>query len=558
MKRLAILHIILIFPFIVYSGGILTSEIPSKEKPMQRIEITSIDSLGNLETQMNYPDEFLEDIFASKMDSLMNSWYVRNAYDIDSRVSNDTIFENFINFEDIEGNLNVGRSLPDSIYIQRLSAIHSPIDLSFNTTVKNVITLYTERRRDQVEVMLGLANYYFPMFEEILDKYEMPIELKYMAIIESALNARALSRAGACGLWQFMYGTGKMYGLEINSYVDERRDPLKSTEAAARYLNDLYNIYNDWHMVIAAYNCGPGNVNKAIRRSGGRDYWSIYYRLPRETRGYVPAFIAATYVMNYYKLHNLTPRQTTFNIITDTIMVNNYLHFDQITASLGLDIEQLRDINPMYRRDVIPATNDKPYPLRLPIGTINRFVDHESDIYAYNREVYFPNNQIKNPDQKTAQQFVPVDEKGKARIHYTVKSGDNVGFIAEWFKVRIADLRYWNNIRGNLIRVGQRLVIYVPENKADHFKAFNAMSFEEKQRAAGKNPTNAPVSIAATSSNNNSIDPSYEYYTVRQGDNLWVISQKYPGITATDIQNLNNIKNTRSLYAGQQLKIKKK
>lgn len=558
MRRIFILPIVFIFPFLVFASGILTGELPSKEKPMQRIEITSIDSLGNLEIQKTYPDEFLEDIFASKMDSLMNSWYIRNAYDIDSRVSNDTIFENFINFEDIEGNLNVGRSLPDSIYIQRLSAIHSPIDLSFNTTVKNVITLYTERRRDQVEIMLGLANYYFPMFEEILDKYEMPIELKYMAIIESALNARALSRAGACGLWQFMYGTGKMYGLEINSYVDERRDPLKSTEAAARYLNDLYNIYSDWHMVIAAYNCGPGNVNKAIRRSGGRDYWSIYYQLPRETRGYVPAFIAATYVMNYYKLHNLTPRQTTFNIITDTIMVNNYLHFDQITVSLGLDIEQLRDINPMYRRDVIPATNDKPYPLRLPMGTINRFVDHESDIYAYNREVYFPNNQIKNPDQKTAQQFIPVDEKGKARIHYTVKSGDNIGFISEWFKVRIADLRYWNNIKGNLIRVGQRLVIYVPENKADHFKAFNAMSFEEKQRAAGKNPTNAPVSIAAATSNNSSIDPSYEYYTVRQGDNLWVISQKYPGISATDIQNLNNIKESRSLSVGQQLKIKKK
>ena len=241
--------------------------IPEKARPMQRIEIASIDTSGNLETHMVYPDEFLGMVIEEKMDSLMSSWFVRNAYDINSIVQFDSLPENFLDIDDAETFQSSGNILPDSSYIQRLSAIETPIDLSFNSTVKNVITLYTEKRREQVEIMLGMANFYFPIFEEILDKYNMPQELKYMAIIESALNAKALSRAGASGLWQFMYGTGKMYGLEITSFVDERRDPIKASDAAAHYLNDLYKIYNDWHLVIAAYNCGPGNVNKAIRRS---------------------------------------------------------------------------------------------------------------------------------------------------------------------------------------------------------------------------------------------------------------------------------------------------
>ena len=417
-----------------------------------------------------------------------------------------------------------------------------------------MIVLYTEKRRNQVEIMLGLANYYFPMFEEILDKYEMPLELKYMAVIESALNARAFSRAGACGLWQFVYGTGKMYNLEITSYVDERKDPVKATEAAAKYLKDLYTIYKDWHLVIAAYNCGPGNVNRAIRRSGGkRDYWTVYYRLPRETRGYVPAFIAAAYTMNFYKLHNLTPRQPSFNIVTDTIMVNNYLHFDQVASTLGLDIEMLRDINPMYRRDIIPATPDKPYPLRLPQESISRFIDLEQNIFAYKRDEYFPNNQIKNPSQ-TAYHYVPVDVKGKGRVYYTVKSGDNVGYIAEWFEIRAADLRYWNNIHGNLIRVGQKLLIYEPEDKVEYYQAFNTMSFQEKQNKVGKSLSASQKEVRKEAP----IDANYVYYTVRRGDNLWDIAKQFPGISASDIQRLNNISDSRSLYIGQNLKIHKK
>lgn len=522
----------------------------SKAKPMQRIEIAGIDTLGNLDTLMVYPDEFIDDIFTEKMDSMMNNWFIKKAYNINDRVDFENITDDLLNYStnDIESKYE---SLPDSIYIQRLAAITSQIDLSYNSNVKEMIELYTNRRRKQVEIMLGLANYYFPIFEKTLDKYEMPLELKYMAIIESALNAKAFSRAGACGLWQFMYETGKMYGLEVNTFIDERKDPLKATDAAARYLNDLYKIYNDWHLVIAAYNCGPGNVNKAIARSGGkRDYWTIYYRLPKETRGYVPAYISATYVMNYYKLHNLTPLEPSFNVITDTIMVNDYLHLQQVASTLGIDIELLRDINPMYRRDIIPATKTKAYPLKLPIDFINRFISNELEVFSYNRNEYFPNNQIKNPNQ-TATNYTPVDIKGKSKVYYTVKSGDTVGFISEWFKIRTADLRYWNNIKGNLIRVGQKLVIYTPESKADYYKTFNNMSFAEKQKTIGKSAT-----VASVENKEVNIDPKFHYYTVKSGDNLWSIAKKYPGISAENIQQLNNITSTKSLYIGQKLKIK--
>lgn len=520
--------------------------------PLQRTELTGIDSLGNLDTIKAYSEEIQEYLFTMQMDSLMNNWFVRNAYNIDSMTVADPDSTFLLFNEDFE---RLNAPLSDSVYIARLGSLNSYIDLSYNKTVGSVISLYTERKRNQVAIMLGLANYYFPMFEEILDKYNLPIELKYMAIIESALNARAFSRAGACGLWQFMYGTGKMYGLEINTFVDERRDPLKSTEAAARYLSDLYNIYRDWHLVIAAYNCGPGNVNKAIKRSGGtRDYWSIYYRLPKETRGYVPAFIAAAYTMNYYKLHGIVPQQASFNIITDTIMVNNYLHFEQVSSQLGLDIEMLRDINPMYRRDIIPATPEKPYPLCLPQESVLAFIQNEQPIFSYKREEFFPNNKIKNPEQ-TSYQYVPGDVKGKDKVFYTVKSGDNLGFISQWFRVRAADIRYWNNIHGNLIRVGQKLVIYVPAGKGDYFKDFNSMSFNDKQKTIG---AAIPVTQTASSSTLATNDETFLYYTVKKGDNLWSIAQQYPGVSAENIKQLNNITNTRGLSVGQKLKIKKK
>jgi len=483
-------------------------------------------------------DENLNDIFSATIDSAGNNWMIRNSLNKDSAEISLEYFP---------------KNLPDSVYIHRLMDTEQVIDLSYNKVVRNFIQMYTEKKRDKVEVMLGLSEYYFPMFEEIFDKYELPLELKYLAVIESALNPKAYSRAGANGLWQFMYGTAKIMKLEITSFVDERRDPVKSTDAAARFLKQLYDMYGDWHLAIAAYNCGPGNVNRAIRRSGGKtNYWEIYYRLPRETRGYVPAFIAATYMMNYYKEHNLVPIVPEMPTNVDTIMINNYLHFDQIEATLHIDKEQLLALNPMYRRNVIPAKPDKPYPLVLPTEKINEFIDKDTTVFAWEREKYFPNNTLIKPTESTSGYFTPADVKGKAKVIYKVKAGDNVGFISSWFHVRQNDLCYWNNIHRNMIRVGQKLVVYVPQKDKKKYEKVNSMGFAQKQAMVGK-----PVTMASAPKQE-PLDPNYEYYTVKRGDSIWDIAQKYTGITSDEIMKLNNISNEKGLYIGQKLKIKKK
>jgi len=522
----------------------------------ENVETFYLDSTIVLDSFMIAPNEIFDDIFSEKFDSLMNDWYIRNAYNIDSSVNSITTGHSVTFCDEVNQIESPIQSLSDSIYIQRLSSINSFIDLSYNESVKKMIEFYSVRIRSKVEVMLGLANYYFPMFEEIFDKYQIPTELKYMAIIESALNAKALSRVGASGLWQFMYGTGKNYGLEVNSYIDERRDPLKATEAAARYLNDLYKIYNDWHLVIAAYNCGPGNINKAIARSGGkRDYWSVYYRLPRETRGYVPAFISAAYIMNYYRYHNLTPRIPAFQITSDTIIVSDYLHLKQVAEGLSIDVEILRELNPMFKKDIIPAKNGKTYPLVLPTEYVAKFIENEKEIFALNREAFFPNNKIKEPEKITgttsSTAYVP-DTKGKTKVQYTVKTGEVIGQIAGYFNTKVADIKYWNNIRGNLIRVDQKLTIYVPNDMVEDCKDIENMSYNEKQRLLGKTIAQ-PIIVKDPLS-----DPTYVYHVVKNGDNLWEIAKKYPGVTAEEIKSLNNITNTRGLYIGQKLKIMKK
>ena len=518
--------------------------------------------------------------FAHDLDAMVSSLFSQNNYVVDTTSFVDSLGVFFIDgFNEPYDSELVRGVLPDSVYIRRLQGLESVVELPYNETVQSVITMYTERKRKNVETMLGLAAYYFPMFEETFDKYGIPLELKYMAVIESALNASARSRAGAMGLWQFMYGTGKLYGLEVSSYVDERRDPIKATDAAARYLKTLYDIYGDWHLVIAAYNCGPGNVNKAISRSGGkRDYWSIYYRLPKETRTYVPAFIAASYVMNYYKHHNLTPKKVTFPIVTDTIMISDYLNLKQVSEYMGLDLQTLRELNPMYRVDVIPARPEKPYPLCLPQEYVMGFLSNQDSVLAFNRNSYFPNNTIKTPTSSNSNNNLaartPTNIEGRDKVLYTVKQGDNPGFIAQWFDVKLSDLKYWNNMRNNTIRVGQKLVIYVPEGKGDYYLAFNNLTFEEKNAAIGKtaptiasNKTTEAPSVAnaktltpttQATTNNQMANAEFEIYTVRKGDNLWEIAKRYPGVSAETIKSLNNIKNPRDLYIGQKLKIQPK
>ncbi len=487
---------------------------------------------------MPAPDEDVNDVFTEQMDSLLNSSYIRELFHFD--------------FSELDTLDIYPQNISDSAYIARLQNIQEVIPLSFNNTVKNVIKFYTERRREQVEVMLGLSAYYFPIFEETLDRYNMPLELKYLPVIESALNPKAVSRVGATGLWQFMYGTGKQMGLEVTSFVDERRDPVKSTDAAIRYLKYLYNTYNDWYLAIAAYNCGPGNVNRAIRRSGNKkNYWQIYYHLPKETRGYVPAFIAAAYVMNYHREHNLRARMPEIPLQADTLFIHDYLHFEQVEAMLDVDKDLVRALNPMYRRDVVPAKPEKPYPLTLPADRVLEFLENDSLIFAHERHKHFPDNRLGEPSSGTATAYNPGNIAGKARLVYTVKSGDNLGFIAAWYKVRISDLRHWNNIRGNMIRVGQKLSVYVPENQKQHFEKINSMTLAQKQAQAGK-----PVPASASRQTASAQSGDYEYYTVKKGDTVWDIARRYSGVTPQEILRLNNLTNNSNLNVGQRLRIR--
>jgi len=553
-KKISVLLIILL-SHITYSVKTYAEGKPMI-LPMPRIEVALIDSNGQLDTFKAYPDEFIDDVMSAKVDSMANDYYIKTIFNLDS-ISNPVFSEdNLVPGDSVDLNLGMANDLTDSLIIKRLADISSFIDLSFNSKVKDMIEFYTKKRHDKIETMLGLTNFYFPMIEETLDKYNLPLELKYMAVIESAMNARAVSRVGASGLWQFMYKTGKLYDLEVNSYIDERYDPIKATDAAARYLKDLYSIYGDWHLVIAAYNCGPGNINRAIARTGGKqDYWEIYHRLPRETRGYVPAFIAAAYTINYYKEHNLTPKEPVFNITTDTIVINNYLNLNQVASVLNLDLQIIRDLNPIYKKDIIPATPTKTYALTLPEEAVIKFIEQDSLVFAYNRSTYFPNNTIKNPSQ-SSYTYVPTDITGKKKIIHTVKSGDVPGAIAQKYHLRIADLKSLNNMRGNLIRVGQKLVVYVPDNTASK-KSAEAVS--DKVIAKTNNtPDNTTMASADTGGSNISSEDSYIYYTVRRGDNLWDIAKQYPGISAEEIKELNKITNTRGLYIGQKLKIMKK
>lgn len=472
--------------------------------------------------------------FEDNLDSLLNLWYVKNSVKTNYDISNDNVYSDIPEF-------------PDSVYIERLKNIPSIINLPYNSIVRNYIHVYTKKRRENVQAMIGLSDYYFPIIEEIFEGYGIPTELKYMAIIESALNPNAVSRVGATGMWQFMYGTARMYNLTVNSYVDERRDPVKSAHAAAKFMQDLYSIFNDWTLVIAAYNCGPGNVNKAIRRTGGkRDFWELYYYLPRETRGYVPAYIAAAYTMNYYQEHYISPVIPEISMATDTIMIYDNLHLKQVSEVLGIPYQLIRDLNPQYKIDIIPAKGTK-YPITIPMDYTGKFISNQDSIFRYKDSLFFTaDNTIKSPQKSY---YIPQAPTGREKLVYTVKSGDNLGFIAEWYNVGLSDLRYWNNIRGNTIRVGQNIAVYVKKDNVSKYSNINSLSFEEKQRRIGKS-TVLPDEVEVSPATGNVV-----YYKVRSGDTLWDIAKKYPGVTEKEIMKLNNLSSGRSLKAGQTIKI---
>ncbi|MEG2573897.1 MAG: transglycosylase SLT domain-containing protein [Bacteroides sp.] len=376
------------------------------------------------------------------------------SYEIDSLLSDWNSRSYIIGNGDCQTK-DVNPLFSDSEYIDRLSRIPSIMEMPYNDIVRKFIDIYTGRLRHNTSYMLGAANFYIPIFEEALDVYNIPQELKYLPIIESALQPTAVSRVGAAGLWQFMIGTGKYYGLESNSLIDERRDPIKSTWAAARYLKDLYAIYQDWNLVIAAYNCGPGNINKAIRRAGGsKDYWAIYNYLPKETRGYVPAFIAANYVMTYYCDHNICPMENTLPTNTDTVQVTKDLHFEQIADICGINVAQIRSLNPQYKRDIVPG-NTKSYPLRLPQNYISTFIDSQDTIYTHRANELF----TKRKTVSAREDAVSKQYSSRKTTYHKIRNGDTLSTIARKYGVSVSSIKKWNNLRSTRIAAGKRLKI---------------------------------------------------------------------------------------------------
>ena len=402
--------------------------------------------------------------------------------------------------------------------LQKLNA-KTPFNIEYNPALESVIKRFLKDRRQSLERLLGLSHFYFPMFEYELDKYDLPLEIKYLAIVESALKPRAKSRVGATGLWQFMFTTGKMYGLDVSSYVDERSDPVKSTEAAAKYLAKLYEIFGDWDLALAAYNSGPGNVTKAIRRSGGyENYWNIRNYLPRETAGYLPAFLATMYIFEYADEHGFNKQKPMFNYVeTDTIRVKQMITLDQVSEVTGVNIEALQFLNPSYKLDIIPYIEDENYVLRLPKEAIGVFVSNEETIYAFAQSEF-------DKREKPLPQFFEEDTKTR----YTVRTGDYLGKIARKFGVRVNDIKRWNGLRSNNIRAGQRLTIYI----------------------------RSPRSTTAVTNSNESSLGEVKVYIVRQGDSLWSIAQKFPGVSVQNIKDWNGISGNK-LKPGMKLKVSK-
>lgn len=396
----------------------------------------------------------------------------------------------------------------DSVYQHRMEVLNarSPFEFVYNDRVRTFINLYANNRRDLTERMMGLGELYFPMFEEQLDRHNIPLEMKYLAVVESALNPTARSRVGATGLWQFMYHTGRMYGLEVNSYVDDRSDPLLATIAACEFLNDLYDIYGDWSLVIAAYNAGPGNINRAIRRAGGvKDFWLIRHFLPRETQNYVPAFIAVTYVMEHADEHNLFAVPTAYTYLdVDTIMVKQEISLRNISQLLDIPLDHLRHLNPAFRQNIIPYRPENPYALRLPKEFTGLFMANEDAIYNF-----------RTPEQIRQEELAA--RMAETTVH-VVSRGEVLGTIARRYGTTVREIQQLNNLRGTVIRTGQRLVVRAPA---------------------------APPSPGRTTAN---------VHVVRRGESLSLIANRYR-ISVNNILEWNNLGST-VIYPGQQLIIR--
>ena len=489
---------------------------------------------ANEETLPNLPEEFeftpnsdnttsfvgdsltlIPESLEMDVDSLLNSWHARyfTGKYTDCLDSNDA------------------PEVSDSTYIERLNRLPRIIKMTYNQQVKDYISLYVNRRSRLLRYILGMADHYFPMIEEILDQHGLPIELKYLAAVESALNPTAVSRMGATGMWQFMLRTGKVYGLEINSLVDERRDPVKATHAACRYFKDMYQIYGDWNLVMASYNCGPGNVNKAIRRAGGKtDFWDIYPYLPRETRNYVPFFIAVNYAMNYYCEHNICPAQTNLPASTDTIMVNEMLHLAQLSETLNISIDQLRALNPQFRRDIVPG-NQRPFAINLPSQAAYQFITLQDTIFKHRANELLP---IGDNDVTMAS----IGASTPDVLTHVVKKNETLGKIARDYGVKVNDIMSWNDMKTTNLSIGKRLRIYTSGGP---------------RPASTQKPTTQTAPTAQAPKATGSTSPAT--YKVKSGDSLYTIA-KASGTTVEKLKSHNNLTSTK-LKVGQILKIPK-
>lgn len=507
-----------------------------------------------------YPESFEAD--TRKM---LEGWYMKNYMATDDRYKTlgDTRYD-------------------DNTIRERLSKLPTVIELPYNQVVRSYIDRYTQQGREQVTVLLGLSHYYLPIFEQALEERGLPLELKYLPVIESGLNPNAVSKHGAAGLWQFMIATAKGMGLEVNSLVDERRDPYLSSRKAAQYLSDLFATYNDWSLAIAAYNCGPGAVNKAIRRAGGdpkkHDFWSIYNYLTPETRGYVPMFIAANYVMNYYPEHNISPVIPTKPLITDTLHISNPVHFNQISAVLDIPVDELRVLNPQFRADMIPGCADHAYTLVLPSQQVHAYLMSEDAIKNYEAEKYAHRTNVEpgeaplvaqssetdvaNSDSDDDDTTLPVasasQTKGMRTVTHKVKPGESLASIATAYGVTPEEIKKLNSLRRNAVRTGQILRVNTASTEGVAEAPDQVNMTPDRSEHTWEATTSTPASSKKTAAAQKNQKTQHKAATatshkLKSGDTLSSISKKY-GVSIADIKKANGMTSDR-LRAGETLKI---
>jgi membrane-bound lytic murein transglycosylase D len=511
-------HLILPF-FLLVSFSLFSQEVTEKSGTLKpEIKLTYLDSIKKT---------FIKDDLAACVDSL---WL--------KELTNLDIYNNLTtDIQTINIDEKVEYELSTELLKARLQEMDdkSPFHIEYNQGLENIIKSFLKNRKRSFERLMAISEYYFPLFEEAFDKHNVPLEIKYLAVVESALNPKAVSRVGATGLWQFMYQTGKQYGLKIDSYVDERSDPLKASEAAAQYMKNMYGIFGDWDLVLASYNSGPGNVAKAIRRSGGQqNYWNIRKNLPKETQGYVPAFLATMYIYEYHKEHGIVPEKAPIkHFATDTVMIKRQMSFKQISELIDIPVAQLQILNPSYKLNVVPSYKDQTHYLRLPQDKMAVFTSNESKIYAYvDKEASLREKPFQIVKPIVAKDSVNTFQKlAQAKVrYYRVKRNDNLSTIAQKYDVTVEDLKKWNNIKGNKVAYGKNLKI-------------NGTEVEQKTTAIAK------ATILKDTLNTSSAS----FYVVQKGDNLSAIAKKF-NTTVADIQEWNKLTSTNvSLGASLQV-----